>query len=58
MGRELQVFKKPAFRCGMVFTNRQEIDLGRNAKMDARQVKPDVVVNCAAYTRVDQAERN
>ncbi|MFN8319108.1 MAG: dTDP-4-dehydrorhamnose reductase [Saprospiraceae bacterium] len=58
LGRELQSIQNLLSGVEWIFTNRQEIDLGEAKKMDALdRLKPDVVVNCAAYTRVDQAEK-
>ena len=44
------------FRC----YSRSELDITDSRRVSAavREVRPDVIVNCAAYTRVDDAESN
>jgi len=48
----------PAFEC--LFTDRTELDMRDEeaVRQTALSFRPDVVVNCAAYTAVDNAENN
>jgi dTDP-4-dehydrorhamnose reductase len=41
-----------------IFTSREEIDLAdlENLTTEISQIKPDIIINCAAYTAVDKAE--
>ena len=41
-----------------IFTDREELDLTdlENLTYEISQIKPDLLINCAAYTAVDKAE--
>lgn len=56
VGRELRRTLAPLGE--LVLSNRESVDLTRAETIRAtiRQVRPDIVVNAAAYTAVDQAE--
>ena len=58
LGKSLQQISSnyPNFR--FLFLNRQEIDLGDLASIDRffQDHKPNIFINCAAYTAVDKAE--
>lgn len=57
LGRELQSIQNLLLGVEWIFKTRKEIDLCNAENLEAMiALKPDVVINCGAYTKVDQAE--
>lgn len=44
--------------CEFVFTDIEELDItnSKNTELFIKEINPDILINCAAYTNVDQAE--
>jgi len=58
LGNEFRVLASKYTNLGFEFTDVQELDITKKEAIDAfvGRVKPDFIVNCAAYTAVDKAE--
>jgi len=59
LGSELRLLSKEFPQNNFIFTDVEELDITNPEKVDAffRAEKPDVTINCAAYTAVDNAEK-
>lgn len=59
LGQELQLLSK-SYTHNFIFSNRNTLDITDSNKLDLffEQNKIDVIINCAAYTSVDMAEKN
>ncbi len=59
LGSELRLIaeKNPAYE--FIFTDYQELDITKADEVNSfiKELKPDYVINCAAYTAVDKAEQ-
>ncbi len=59
LGSELRLIaeKNPAYE--FIFTDYQELDITKADEVDSfiEELKPDYLINCAAYTAVDKAEQ-
>lgn len=58
LGSELQLIAQHDDSCSYVFTDIQELDITSDAAVASflAESKPDIIINCAAYTAVDKAE--
>tara|TARA_X000000950_G_scaffold227085_1_gene274100 strand:+ start:26618 stop:27475 length:858 start_codon:yes stop_codon:yes gene_type:complete len=58
LGSELKV-RSQNFNCEWIFTDFNEFDIGdlSNINIKLNQYSPDIIINCAAYTNVDKAEK-
>lgn len=59
LGQELQLLSKN-YPYDFIFSNRHMLDITDNQKVDLffEHNKIDIIINCAAYTAVDMAEKN
>lgn len=60
LGQELQYLASKSSEFAWVFTHRDELDICDHQAVTAKiaKVKPDVIINCTAYTAVDKAEND
>lgn len=58
LGSELKV-RSQNFNCEWIFTDFNEFDIGdlSNINIKLNKYSPDIIINCAAYTNVDKAEK-
>jgi dTDP-4-dehydrorhamnose reductase len=59
LGNEFKELSKEETALNFIFTDVAELDITNEDAVAAffQQIKPDVVINCAAYTAVDKAEQ-
>lgn len=59
LGNEFRELSKKELNLSFIFTDVQELDITNEGDVAAifQQIKPDVLINCAAYTAVDKAEQ-
>ncbi len=59
LGSELQALAPACSGCNFVFTDIAELDITSEQDIEnlVRTERPDVIINCAAYTAVDKAEK-
>ena len=60
LGRQLQAIKKLHKKLNLFFYNRKDLDISLKSDVDLflSSNQFDVIVNCAAYTNVEEAENN
>lgn len=58
LGSELREVSNCFNQYKWIFTNRQELDLSdlQNLEDNIKNISPDTIINCSAYTSVDRAE--